>query len=117
MTPRTSLEEDNHQPGDITSGLFNDIGWDATVGMDRLNNNSLIVVYPNPTSEYLKIKVNDKSQLFRVRLLALDGSELMVIENPTRDFTLKVNNLSKGLYFLEIKHNKHHTTHKKIILL
>lgn len=68
-------------------------------------------LYPNPTSEFLKIELNGASQLKNARIFNNFG-QLVSEEKKTQ---ISVSNYSKGLYFAEIETNQGKVTKKFIV--
>ena len=73
---------------------------------------NLILIYPNPTSKYLNIELNN-STIFKISIYDLNGRALEVIKNIANN-KIDVSNLANGFYTLNIITNKGIIT-KKII--
>ncbi len=70
-----------------------------------------IGVYPNPTSDYLNIKSNNKSEIKIVEIYNTNGYKII----ETKSKLINVSSLQKGIYHLKIVNNKNEITHKKFV--
>lgn len=70
-------------------------GFDKDFGENRM-----LVVYPNPTTDFLKVAVDDVIREYRI--IAVAGN--LIKTAPVGDFraTIDVQNLKPGVYLLEI---------------
>jgi hypothetical protein len=79
-----------------------------------------VTIYPNPASDFIKIKINggSTSDLIKIRLVALTGYTVLTQEfknNVSNEITLKVGNYAPGIYVLVIENGKA-VVKKEIIL-
>lgn len=70
----------------------------ASTGVQDLMGESMLMVYPNPTSDF--ITWNSSLSIQEIRLMDVQGKTMQVIKEGNR---LDVRNLSKGVYFLQLK--------------
>jgi len=91
--------------GFINSSISNTLGVNE-VGINDKN----IVIYPNPTSDYINIKTN--LLLEKVELFDALGKSMLKTKYVNK---IPVNNLSKGIYILKI-YSENKSINKKIII-
>jgi len=91
--------------GFISSSLSNTLGIND-VGINDEN----IVVYPNPTSDFIYIKTN--LSLEKIELYDALGKNILKAKNIKK---IPVNNLSKGIYILKI-YSGNKSISKKVII-
>ncbi len=91
--------------GDLTATdpaiAINDISLSSTVGIDQVEKDNLVTVFPNPTSGIFTI-VNEKS-FDKVQLVDISGK--VVFENnikTTKKTTINISEVSNGIYFLKV---------------
>ena len=74
-----------------------------------------VVVYPNPSSEI--ISVHSPNNINSITVYSIDGRSIQTYINPitSSDFTIKVQNLSVGLYNLKVN-TDNGTFSKKVII-
>ena len=74
-----------------------------------------VVVYPNPSSEI--ISVHSPNNINSITVYSIDGRSIQTYINPitSSDFTIKVQNLSVGLYTLKVN-TDNGTFSKKVII-
>jgi hypothetical protein len=100
--------------GSMSQGVQQPYEISTTVGINETAINLGLSVYPNPTTNYLTLKVEDNSNL-SYQLYDLQGKELenkKVVSNPT---IVKMEGLPKAIYFLHVtKNNKSVKTFKII---
>ena len=102
--------------GDFSVYTFNVI----TVGIDDLNNNSVITVSPNPSSgEFVLNLANYKSDNVSVAVFNQIGkavyNESLNREQQSSNYTLNLTGKAKGVYFLRVSSDKGIVT-KRIII-
>ena len=76
-----------------------------------------ITLYPNPTSRFLNIKVQNKN-IEQIQLFNVNGRKVLEskINNQKSDISIDVSKLSKGAYFVVISENNNSKTSKTIII-
>ena len=77
-------------------------------------NNSDLILYPNPASDYLKIKSIFKNSHEQInwQLTDLSGKEILSGNFIEPETTLNTNELNAGFYFLKLKTDKESITNK-----
>ena len=92
--------------GSVAQGVQQPYEISITTGMDVKTIQLEMVVYPNPTTDFLKLKVengvyeNASFQLYDVQGKMVETKQL--IENTT---TIKMISYPKGIYFLKVADN------------
>jgi hypothetical protein len=100
--------------GSLAQGVQQPYEISTTVGIKETAITLELSVYPNPTSDYLTLKVEDNTEL-NYQLYDLQGK---VIENKKVSSTttsINVENLSKAIYFLNVTKNNRIVKTFKII--
>ncbi len=85
----------------------------VNVNEDVLNNksNNYIRVFPNPASSFISIETDQR--IAKIDLLNHTGQLIQNIEQIQSDkYTLDLNHLAKGIYFIQVTSNDFTTTHK-----
>jgi len=67
-----------------------------TTGIDNINLNSEINIFPNPTSSQLTI--DTEQNISEVKIIDITGKMIMI----TKENTINVANLSDGIYFIQL---------------
>ena len=93
------------------NNLLQTITLETTLGADDLLSDSHFSIYPNPSSDFiiLKLKSSDKG---RIQILDTNG-QLVKEVSISEKHTLDISNLSNGIYFIRLNKNKL-LTHKFI---
>jgi len=100
--------------GSVAQGVQQPYEISTTVGINETSINLEMSVYPNPTIDYLTLKVEDNFNL-SYQLYDLQGK---VIENKkvnTNSTIIKMEGLPKAVYFLKVVNNKQAVKTFKII--
>ena len=69
-------------------------------------------IYPNPAKTHIKITTKENSNIAIINSI---GMVVKSIKKSKKNHFVSIENLSSGLYFIEIKHNKKIATKKLII--
>jgi uncharacterized repeat protein (TIGR01451 family) len=85
----------------ITNAVETEIVDQLNVNEFSLNN--LVSIYPNPTNNVLNIKVKDNLIVEEVKLINLQGRELLSIKQNLENINLS--NFSSGIYLIKLKTN------------
>ena len=92
--------------GSLAQGVQQPYEISVTIGIKETSINLELSVYPNPTTDYLTLKL-DEFETLNFQLIDLQGK---IIENKKISSTttsINVENLPKALYFLNVtKNNK-----------
>ncbi|MEO8760660.1 MAG: T9SS type A sorting domain-containing protein [Bacteroidia bacterium] len=78
-------------------------------GVQKNKNESSLVLYPNPASNNLQIKSNEKT--IQIQVIDMFGIEILT----TKENSIDISNLQEGIYFVNVKTNEGSLT-KKIIV-
>lgn len=82
------------------------------LGLNDVEETSLIYVYPNPTKDIIYIKGKD---IILTEVISVLGEPLKQIKPSEENFQIDISDLSKGLYLIRVTSNQNIIT-KKIIL-
>lgn len=78
-------------------------GCPATTGIDKLYNDEIISVYPNPTNGELFIKLNTyKEKPMRIQTTDLSGNILFELTNTSAEQKINIAQLPTGIYLLRL---------------
>jgi len=120
MSPQIANGEANHNPGPITLGYFEDMGWTlcSTLSVEDFNVSS-VEVSPNPFTSLIAIKLTNSSNAnFTVNLIDING-RVVLTETKTatnNNFTLSnLDELEDALYFVKITNDSGASITKKVI--
>jgi hypothetical protein len=102
--------------GSVAQGVQQPYEISTTVGINETSINLELSVYPNPTTNYLQLKVeSEKLENLNFQLIDLQGK---VIENKkvsATTSTIKMETLPKAIYFLNVTDNNQVVKTFKII--
>lgn len=83
----------------------------TNVGVNVLNNNSAIKIYPNPITNF--VNVNSTETIENIELVDISGRRIKLIEEiNNKEFKLNMSNFVTGIYFLRISTNQQTYIHK-----
>ena len=94
------------------------ISYNINVIATSLNNNykNDIIIYPNPTKDYINIKLSNNINNVNITITDLLGKNIYTQKtNKSRLITIPVNKLKKGIYLINVKNNKINKTTKLIV--
>lgn len=77
-------------------------------GIEDIAASGLIEVYPNPATDKLHIQTQNNTNILQVQILDLSGRTIRTIENSNpanQTFTLGIEDIKKGSYFLILKND------------
>jgi len=82
------------------------------------NNESLILVYPNPASDYATIKIPDTFNNESYSLIVFDvtGKEIKRQNGKCNDITISVKGYNMGLYFIKLRTESGNVFNSKLIV-
>ena len=91
---------------------------DADVGIEVLEKNSYLTLYPNPVigDEFI-VQYTQPFNTLTIQILSMDGKLIRTQELTSASQTIDKNGLSKGVYFVTILNKQQVIATKKIILL
>ena len=102
--------------GSVAQGVQQPYEFSVTTGINETTINLEMSVYPNPTTNYLQLKVeSEKLENLNFQLIDLQGK---VIENKkvsATTSTIKMETLPKAIYFLNVTDNNQVVKTFKII--
>ena len=77
----------------------------SNVGLNELFQSENISIYPNPSSDYINIFINDNSSYSETTVTCLDmlGHELLKYVSFNKQFKIDVSSWKKGMYFLKLE--------------
>lgn len=103
--------------GSVTQGVQQPFEISIVSGIDDAANISLIMeVYPNPTTDFIKLVVNDyESDNLSYKLYDINGKPLMENQVIGTVTSIPMGNLMSGTYFLKINENRKEIKIFKII--
>ena len=91
---------------------------DADVGIEDLEKNSYLTLYPNPViGNEFTVQFTQPFNTLTIKLLSLDGKTVQTQELTNASQTIDRTGLSKGVYFVIIQNKQQVVATKKIILL
>lgn len=95
------------------------ITFQSCVGLNEVNADLNVNLYPNPASNFVTIEVFDKYNTGDLRLEIMNSLGQVIssrsITNSNEKIIMDVNNFSKGLYFVRISSDKVYMTKKLLI--
>jgi len=83
----------------------------CTLSVDNPTFDSLVSVYPNPTSDVIHVSLSNSKVIQEMILYDLSGKQLYAVKTEE----MNVSSLSKGLYFLHIQADSGETSVRKIL--
>lgn len=87
---------------------------DASSSIENLDYFSIVNIYPNPTSNFLQLQ--SSKTMATIKIVDITGKIICHYTNiMEKEFVLSVNNLSDGIYFLEIINVEQEKVFKKFI--
>lgn len=86
-----------------------------TVGIEEINNQeSLITIFPNPSSSVINIKNETQFDKLQCAIVNSQGQVILSQQLNGKEDILNINQIAKGIYFLQIKSGNHLTIRKFI---
>lgn len=90
--------------GSVAQGVQQPYEISVTLGVNETTINLEMNVYPNPTTNYLTLKVRDTSK-FTYQLFDVQGKVIKNKEIKTISTTIKMGELPNATYFLKVTSN------------
>lgn len=92
-------------------------GPNCTLGIDYIQSEEMITIYPNPTNGLINIKINQFSGKLNLQVFDLNGRVVYSLNNTDFNIekTIDLNSLQSGMYVVKIDGDNLNYT-KKIIL-
>lgn len=101
---------------------FNDTIWIKlneamcnTASLPSINNQPLITIYPNPATDYFKIKFTSPGD-HQLKITDLTGREISTWQNLHTQTEIFTGFMNRGIYLLNFTHDNGNVTIQKIIL-
>ena len=115
MEENTSLSRIPNGTGDfenvdVTFNANND-----TLSVDDLLSENSIEIFPNPTSDWLNIKLNTLAPDTQINIVDITGRQVYTSTMSAEDFKIDVSKFSTGLYILNLTNNSANYSHKIMI--
>lgn len=85
------------------------------VGHDELSILSSVVVYPNPTSDVLNVRIGD-GEMDRYALVNLEGKELVAGKISSPETVISVEGITAGMYFLQFYNRDLYLGTKQVVV-
>jgi tRNA G37 N-methylase Trm5 len=83
---------------------------------DFASSKTVIHVYPNPSHKDINIKLSDDIDLTKIKGIRIFSSKAqMMYSSKTYQKTIRVNNYSEGVYYIQIDFENNQITKKLII--
>lgn len=70
-----------------------------------IENKSSLILYPNPSSNFIHINKTNDDKVERIRVFDLNGRLVISLSNEDNDGKIDISKLNKGVYFMEFKLN------------
>jgi len=121
MTPSIGFGQANHNPGPITIGLFEDMGWAIcpSLSVDDITLESLQIA-PNPFNDNIRITLpgNYNDSAFNISIYDINGRVVFEKEATSTNRTIDINleQLKTSLYFMQLEDSATGTTVTKKIV-
>ena len=100
--------------GSVAQGVQQPFEISTTVGINETTINLELSVYPNPTTNYLTLKTDDNANL-SYQLYDLQGKIITNKKVTAKTSTIKMEDLPKAIYFLNVTKNNQLVKTFKII--
>jgi len=92
--------------GSVAQGVQQPYEISTTVGINETTINLELSVYPNPTTNYLTLKVDEfELSTLNFQLIDLQGKIITSKKVKATTSTINVENLPKAIYFLNVTKN------------
>lgn len=87
----------------------------TVTGIDVLNSDYAINIFPNPTTEQISIKVADNNEKLNIEIFDINGKSIIrkTLNNQT---SINVQEYANGTYFLKISNEKNQLINSSKIL-
>lgn len=96
--------------GDNLSLSFKDGKLETVINSINTIQKEDISIFPNPTSKYITIKQLDNKMVKSVKIVNLQGQEVMFINEPKTK--IDVSDLENGIYIVRLSYNGKYTNYK-----
>ncbi len=89
----------------------------SNVGLQNADNNTQILIYPNPAKEYTTLLVDGLMEKSQIHIIDMQGRILSTQTLTNNDKLIKINtsNLATGVYYITVQNQKQRFVEKLII--
>lgn len=123
MTPFCSPGESNHNPGPVTIGILQDLGWvvnSTIIEEQSLKKMDNITVYPNPSIDFTTLNYElSESQQVSISIYNIQGQKIATVIDEfihKGEHTAQIDfKLNSGLYFVFLKSTNNKSIAKLLV--
>ena len=91
--------------------------WKISVGIKEAIKQNEVSVFPNPTSDFINIKIPNFTSDLILKLFTISGKEIVVKEINQSLFSCDITSVASGIYFVAIiDKNQHILFNEKLII-
>ncbi len=112
------LDDFNGNPRPIINGLF-DIGayeYSNTLGINKIEPLDSFRIYPNPSSEYFSISINEENMNYTLNIYNTNGQKIISLENYSSEKLISTGHLKNGGYFVTLNNGSKNIYIGKVIV-
>ena len=91
----------NMKSGDNKVTGIKSVKFSELSGIDNKENQSDIIIFPNPVKKYLTVSGIEKN--VKINLLDMNGKLLQTVISQENSIEIDVSSLQKGIYLLQVK--------------
>lgn len=107
--------------GGFGSGVYYDDFYEYTFTLSTVELSIVDVdIFPNPTSDYLTVRLSENLKHPSFRLFSSDGKEVIIesnLQNSYQDITLNLSDIKSGIYYLAIYEDGQLVQNKSVSVL
>ena len=71
--------------------------------VEDIANNKDVSVYPNPSKDFIKIELSDNSSCQSIEIYSIDGRLVETFPETSSQPTIKIVNLTAGVYIMKVR--------------
>ena len=105
MTPQLSNGEAIHDPGNITLGFMQDMGWTVCgniLSTNKFNVKNGFTYYPNPVKDNITIKALNQNAIQHVTVFDILGKKIIESNPNAVESILNLSSLNNGIYIIKV---------------
>jgi hypothetical protein len=91
----------------------------TTTGINTIDANKDVIIYPNPSSGLVNIYIKDQNgNDVKVKVVNITGQQLTAVnftKNPTGMYAIDLSEFAKGIYFVEVKSGENTIVEKIVV--